>query len=240
MRLHPRPLPLLFLSISSICQLHALSVEQIADLAEGKHVRAVESTDVPLPSVPTSLTAKSSLEQGVGTKDAPVDGNDGRPHEGPFVETNADRDRKKAKENSDDETPLPKPAPKDISSKGATFAEKLKAPETNDGVMDDPNRKGPKAGTRGTEGGISEKNRDRKAQEGEIGGSKSEKRPDPPKEAPPLPHSEQEIVGQSNSKDGDKKGTYDGADKEDKSKELGGLEVFLLLTHSIPQFQFWD
>ena len=87
-------------------------------------------------------------------KSTPIDGKDGRPHTGPFVETSAERDRKKAKESGDDdklsssEKPLSKPIPSGT-------------PDTNDGVMDDPNRKGPKEGTRGTEGGISEKSREK-------------------------------------------------------------------------------
>lgn len=229
MKLYQRPSPFLLLLVFAARSGYALDVAQIADLAEGKSTKTWESTSRavsrPSPSVSTTLTAKSPIDLVLGKNDAPVDGVDGRPHAGPFVETNADRDRKKAKENGDDEKTLPK----DISSKGATFAEEQKAPNTNDGVMDDPNRKGPKEGTRGTEGGISEKNRDRKAQEGEIGGSKMEKKPDPPKEAPPLPHSEQQIVGESNARDWDKKGSYDAMEKEEKPKELGGLEV---LRHS--------
>lgn len=221
MRLYPRPSPFLLLLVVSVRFGFTLEVDQVADIAEGKLSRSLDATSGSSLSVPTTVSAKSPVDPGLGKKDAPVDGVDGRPHAGPFVETNADRDRKKAKESGDDE----KKAPKDISTKGATFAEEQRAPDTNDGVMDDPNRKGPKEGTRGTEGGISEKNRDRKAQEGEIGGPKAEKKPDPPKEAPPLPHSEQEIVGQSNIKDGDRKGTYEASEKEEKSKELGGLEV---------------
>lgn len=227
MRLYQRPSPLLLLLVLSVRLGYTLEVDQVADEAEGKHVKSLDVTSGSSPSVPTAITVKSPIDPGLGKKDAPVDGVDGRPHAGPFVETNADRDRKKAKESGGDE----KKAPKDISHKGATFAEEQRAPDTNDGVMDDPNRKGPKEGTRGTEGGISEKNRDRKAQEGEIGGPKAEKKPDPPKEAPPLPHSEQEIVGQSSIKDSDKKSTYEGLEKEEKPKELGGLEVLNIPRH---------
>jgi Ca2+/H+ antiporter, TMEM165/GDT1 family len=114
----------------------------------------------------------------IGTKDAPIDGKDGKPHAGPFVETEAERGRKQAK-NSVDEEPAVNPS-------SAPTKERADLRPSNDGVMDDPNRTGPKDGTRGTEGGMSEKSKEKKIGE--------EKRPDPPKEAPPLPHSEQEMI----------------------------------------------
>ncbi|KAL8968859.1 MAG: hypothetical protein Q9197_004646 [Variospora fuerteventurae] len=181
------------------------------------------------PSVPSGL-AKSVTDSTKGTKDAPVDGKDGRPHQGPFIETSAERDRKKAKESGDDEpASTAKKPPNTEKLKEASYKEgwKIDMPETNDGVMDDPNRSGPKEGTRGTEGGISEKSRDGKT-EGDGGLTKSEKRPDPPKEAPPLPHGEQEKLGSKDSKDPTKK-TSDTILEEDdvsteKPKALGGLE----------------
>ena len=176
-------------------------------------------------SDPTSSNAPSKpVVDGVGTKDAPFDGKDGRPHLGPFVETSAERDRKKAKE-SGDEVPKPKDG-------GKTASDGL--PASNDGVMDDPNRKGPKEGTRGTEGGISEKTKDGKDDKKDS----TEKKPDPPKEAPPLPHSDQKALEKQTGKveetaakdkvtqDADKKddGKKEGK-KDDKDKVLGGLEV---------------
>lgn len=179
----------------------------------------------------TSLPAKPA--DGIGTKDAPVDGKDGKPHSGPFVETSAERDRKKAKEAGDD-VDVKKPAPKVIPS----GAPKDNLPESNDGVMDDPNRKGPKDGTRGTEGGITEKNKD-----GVTADSKSEKKPDPPKEQPPLPHSEQQsLTNKANSKEDTKKEKEKGTDtsvlgdekkKGDTIKEIGGLEVAVLAMQRI-------
>ncbi len=121
----------------------------------------------------------------VGTKDAPIDGKDGKPHAGPFVETEAERDRKKAKDSADEEPAI-------IPSAGPV-KEQADLRQSNDGVMNDPNRMGPKDGTRGTEGGVSEKSKESKVGE--------EKKPDPPKEAPPLPHSEQEMMRDHPSKD---------------------------------------
>lgn len=119
-----------------------------------------------------------------GTLDAPFDGKDGRPHAGPWVETNAERDRKKAgtvkiaEGGSGSEA---KPADhQHVGPDGKPI------PHSNDGVMDDPHRTGPKEGTRGTEGGVSEKLKGNTAA--------GEKTPGSPKEAPPLPHSEQQKL----------------------------------------------
>ncbi|KAB8236903.1 uncharacterized protein BDW43DRAFT_227805 [Aspergillus alliaceus] len=123
-----------------------------------------------------------------GTLDAPVDGKDGRPHAGPWVETNAERDRKKTgtARTSEERT--------DTKSADQVGPDGKRIPHSNDGVMDDPNRTGPKEGTRGTEGGVSEK----------LKGSQQsgEKVPGSPKEAPPLPHSEQKKVPSSEDKEG--------------------------------------
>ncbi|KAL8848777.1 MAG: hypothetical protein Q9221_006248 [Calogaya cf. arnoldii] len=223
MRIRHCSVPFLLLLIPCL-QVYALqSPEQIAALAEGK--TSLDSSG-DSPSVPPSI-AISNIDASVGTKDAPVDGKDGRPHQGPFVETSAERDRKKAKESGDDESASNPKKP----SKGDNLKDGLKSdpdlPETNDGVMDDPNRAGPKDGTRGTEGGISEKSRDGKV-EGDTGLTKSEKKPDPPKEAPPLPHGEQEKLSQQESKESSKKPgdavPEKDEDLKDRTKGLGGLE----------------
>ncbi len=250
MKLQQRPSPLLILLLPCLHFTGAIrSSEQVAALAQGKIVG-------PSPSLPANLAVQTNVDPShiakdvsadgkdgeipasvkksdtnLGTKDAPLDGKDGRPHQGPFVETNAERDRKKAKESGDEETASPskKPGSKE-ETKGASSTDGWKMPETNDGVMDDPNRLGPKEGTRGTEGGISEKNRMGKTQEGTTGLPKSEKKPDPPKEVPPLPHSEQAKLGKTDSKDSGKKTKETGIEDEEKPKEkqLGGLEVMLL------------
>ncbi|ELR10746.1 hypothetical protein VC83_00132 [Pseudogymnoascus destructans] len=157
-----------------------------------------------------------------GTKDAPVDGKDGKPHAGPFV----DSDRKKPEPtgtsdelvDSKKQTPL-KGAPEDI-----TMVDGQKIPDVNDGVMNDPGRQLPKDGTTGTEGGVSQKDKDRKAQEGQTG-ERLEKKPDPPKEAPPLPQSEQELINTGNEKGekDTKKPKAKEADPDD-DYELAGLE----------------
>ncbi|MCJ1231755.1 hypothetical protein MMC12_008434 [Toensbergia leucococca] len=222
MRLRHRPSPLFLLLIPSFSSTFAIkSPDQVEALAEGKQLGRYGQILEPTPSLASTIPKANPNSAYGKTKDAPVDGKDGRPHEGPFIETAAERDRKKAKESGEEEavTPGKKPQPKD-QGKGASYTDGWKMPESNDGVMDDPNRPGPKEGTRGTEGGISEKN---KAQDGQLG-SKSEKKPDSPKEAPPLPHSEQEKLGQSDGKDSSKKSSEGNAEESEKPKELGGLE----------------
>lgn len=115
-------------------------------------------------------------------KDAPFDGKDGRPHEGPFVEV----------ENSRKDDP---------AQKTSVYIDGKKVPESNDGVMDDKNRVAPKHGTTGMSGGVSEKDKQRKAKEGQTG-ERVENTPETPKEVPALPHHEEEkINGQTGAKE---------------------------------------
>ncbi|EXJ64287.1 hypothetical protein A1O7_00623 [Cladophialophora yegresii CBS 114405] len=107
----------------------------------------------------------------VGTEHAPVDGKDGMPHDGPFVETGAERTRKKQGAEAGDDEVVVKESYKDRGN----------LPQTNDAVMDDRVNSKPVEGTRGVEGGISEKSK-----EGKV----TEKRPESPKDARPVPHSE--------------------------------------------------
>ena len=210
MRLRQSPQLLLCLIVPCLSVVTAfVSSEEAVPSADGKELG-------PPPELTSGSASKAGVDS-IGTIDAPVDGKDGRPHLGPFVETGAERDRKKAKENSGD-AEIKKPVPE-----GVPTGDGAKIPETNDGVMDDPHRTGPKEGTRGTEGGISEKNKDRKATHSD--GAKVEKKPDPPKEVPPLPHSEQESLDPKAAKDESKKNKEIGNEDKDKQKELGGLEV---------------
>ncbi|KAF1855128.1 hypothetical protein Lal_00004256, partial [Lupinus albus] len=86
-----------------------------------------------------------------------------------------------------------------------TVVDGEKIPETNDGVMFDTNRVHAQEGTTGTEGGVTERSKARKLEE-EIAGEETFRKPSSPKEAPPLPHSEEEKIRASGG---------------DKAKELG-------------------
>ncbi|KAI9757375.1 MAG: hypothetical protein M4579_003489 [Chaenotheca gracillima] len=161
------------------------------------------------------------LKTDVGTKDAPVDGQDGKPHAGPWVEAGADKDRTTdlddPPEDEDADMLGLKPAPRPLKDPPLPEVDGVS-------VMDDPNRDAPKKGTTGTEGGVSEKDKNRKDQEF-GGGELSEKKPDSPKERPPLPHSEQEkLKPVERTKDDTEKGKTVPDDETEKSKELGGLE----------------
>jgi len=141
-----------------------------------------------------------------------VDGKDGRPHAGPWVETGAERDRKSAKVSGDIDQVSTKYDSKIPSSEHLSTEDGKIIPHSNSGVMDDPNRAGPREGTRGTEGGVSERKKENQYN--------AEKVPGGPKEAPPLPHSEeQKLPSDSDSATGTGGRTAEGAGT------LGTLEV---------------
>jgi hypothetical protein len=122
------------------------------------------------------------------TKDAPVDGLDGKPHEGPYI---------------DDKPSVPKKVPGGVEElrPGATRIAPTTLEKTKEqlaalgvdgeGVMDDPNRESPKGKT-GTEGGVSAKDKERKDKE-DKSGEKVEKVPESPKEALPIPHGQETL-----------------------------------------------
>jgi hypothetical protein len=131
----------------------------------------------PNPSLAPTTNAK-------GTNDAPFDGQDGMPHAGPYI--------------NDDPSPTKK-APAIVEELGPkkTIVGPTKptpSKEVLDGdksVMQDPDRK-LATGNKGTEGGVSAKDKERLAHE-EKTGEKLEKVPESPKEAPPLPHDQKQL-----------------------------------------------
>lgn len=150
-----------------------------------------------------------------GSPGAPVDGKDGKPHAGPWIETGAERDRKSAGitiKGSDEYELVPSKLDTKIPSSDHLSTDDGKMiPHSNGGVMDDPHRTGPKEGTRGTEGGVSEKVKENQ---------NAEKVPGSPKEAPALPYSEKtKLSSDSDSTSGSGGRTADG------SGTLGMLEV---------------
>lgn len=157
--------------------------------------------------------------QDIPTKDAPVDGQDGKPHSGPFVGSEAAADS--------DHPALPplKGRPDD-----PTMVDGKKIPNSNDGVMFDKNRDRPQEGMTGTTGGVSEKDKARKAHESKTG-EKLVTQPESPKEHPPIPHSEQEKIDKvSKSQNPSKQASTDkadGSDKGDKDSDISytGLDV---------------
>ncbi|KAI0863383.1 UPF0016-domain-containing protein [Xylaria cubensis] len=191
-------------------------------LSQDDRIARVDSTDSLLDeSIDSDIVTSSKPRVDVGSKIAPVDGKDGMPHEGPFV-TLSDKGRRKGADADVDEDlgsdsrdpPSRKNRPFD-----PTIVDGKKIPESNDGVMDDPHRKPPRRGTTGTEGGVSEKDKARKAKEGRTG-EKVEMVPETPKEKPPLPHSEQEkMLG-----DKETKVEKDKSKSEKDTDDIAGLE----------------
>lgn len=202
MRLRTRRAPLSLLLLSSLAATTVLASS--LDDAYAAKSGTYQSTSI----------GSSSTKP--GTKDAPVDGADGRPHEGPFVEV----ENLRSSTGGDSKKDLP---PLEGRPRDPTVVDGVKIPETNDGVMNDPNRAEPKEGTTGTSGGVSEKDQARKAKEGATG-EKVENKPESPKEHPPLPHSEQEKMSKDDSKTD--KGKADGKTSDDVS----GLEVCLMMS----------
>jgi Ca2+/H+ antiporter, TMEM165/GDT1 family len=215
--------PLILLLLPAVA--NALS-NDIADLpAPGAAI--TEQTD--------GLPQAGVKRHDIPTKYAPVDGRDGKPHHGPFIEID---DHKKTPEvaldagsdtaagsgpgtgagagggtesktgteaapkidSNPDSLPGLKGRPED-----PTVVDGEKIPETNDGVMFDTNRVHAQEGTTGTEGGVTERYRARKLEE-DLAGEETFRKPSSPKEAPPLPHSEEEKIRASGG---------------DKVKELG-------------------
>lgn len=135
---------------------------------------------------PDPSLAPSSTPSSKGTKDAPVDGMDGKPHAGPYV---------------DDDPKVHDKQPnvvEDLGKKPTSTPTVLVGPESglgaDDSVMQDPGRK-VATGNKGTEGGVSAKDKERLAHE-EKTGEKMEKVPEAPKEAPPHPHDQKQLKGE--------------------------------------------
>ncbi len=159
-----------------------------------------------------------------GNDGAPVDGYDGKPHLGPFVDTSRDEVEPAAAKT----TEKARPADLDKWTPAGSQEWRLEEiPEKNDGVMNDENRVGPKKGTDGTAGGISEKEKERRLKGVEVEGNK----PDGPKEPLPLPHGEEEYIHDrdGNVKEGERSGTrvVDQHAKEDPKYGAGGYGIDL-------------
>ncbi|KOS22367.1 GCR1-dependent translation factor 1 [Escovopsis weberi] len=208
MRFRTQHSPLLLFLLPSLVT--ALAPKATAPAPTTKEQAALAATD---DTDDAGLSAAFKNRVSVPTKDAPVDGKDGKPHNGPFVDTSG-----RAKTDSKEKALPPlKGRPKD-----PTIIDGEKIPESNDGVMDDENRQRPQHGTTGTEGGVSEKDKARKAKE-EKTGEKAVTRPEAPKEQPPLPHSEEQKIPGSKEKAKDK---AKDSESSDEDTAYTGLEPF--------------
>lgn len=121
-----------------------------------------------------------------GTKDAPVDGLDGKPHAGPYVD-DTPKAHDKAPAVVEDLGSAKKPA----ATPDSVLVDKVL--DGDKSVMQDPGRK-LATGSTGTEGGVSAKDKERLAHE-EKTGEKMEQVPESPKEAPPHPVDQKQLKG---------------------------------------------
>lgn len=192
----------------------------LPSLAVGLSPRAVAGVkDDDASSLAASRKSDGSLQTGgpgrvVTNKDAPVDGKDGKPHSGPFVSTDG------SATGSDGQILPPlKGRPED-----PTMIDGKRIPTSNDGVMFDKNRDRPDKGSTGTEGGVSEKEKARKAREGQTG-EKALTQPESPKAQPPLPHSEERKLKGGNDE-------KDSAKKPSKSKQSSDSEEFKTIDYT--------
>jgi hypothetical protein len=186
MRLRHQRAPALLLLLPA---LGAFAASIKSDLDDTQVVRAA----LPELSAVSSLNP-SPTPASKATKDAPVDGLDGKPHEGPYI---------------DDKPSVPKKTLGGVEElrPGATRIASTTLEKTKEqlaalgvdgeGVMDDPDRESPKGKT-GTEGGVSAKDKERKDKE-DKSGEKAEKVPESPKEALPIPHGQETLLDEADA-----------------------------------------
>ena len=184
MRLRRSRAPALLLLLPALRVLAASTADIAADQPL---VRAAVPAYTEVSGAPDPTLAPTSGSK--ATKDAPHDGVDGMPHEGPFVNDALKADATETKK-----------APAIVEELGPKKTLVGPVPEVKDeavldgdkSVMQDPDRKSA-TGNKGTEGGVSAKDKERLAHEDKTG-EKLEKVPESPKEAPPLPHGEQKQI----------------------------------------------
>jgi hypothetical protein len=207
MRLRQSRVPTLLLLLPAL-QVLATSIAVADDKAVARAAVPAypDVSAAPNPSLAPAAGSK-------GTKDAPFDGQDGMPHLGPYI-------------NDDPSPTKKKPAVVEELGPKKTIVGPAKPPAKEDKILDgdksvmqDPDRKAA-TGNKGTEGGVSAKDKERLAHEDKTG-SKLEKVPESPKEAPPLPHDQKQLQG-------------DALGAESSTRALGavGLEVGTAVTWS--------
>ena len=202
MRLRSRKHPLPFI----LFLLPALASAAALDSSKSKpgSVEHLLSDKDPAPKN-ADLPSAPDARPEVGTKDAPVDGLDGKPHAGPFVDSTKKKPTQQVEDIASGGDAINK------VSKEKTLKDTFDLPE-DDGVMSDVADRKAVTGPTGTEGGVSQKDRERKEK-----GETTEKKPEAPKEAPRL----QDIESDSSTT----KTKETEADSTEKKKGAAGLEV---------------
>ncbi|KAI8937236.1 hypothetical protein NX059_006445 [Plenodomus lindquistii] len=174
--------------------LHVLATSIAADTDDRLVARAVApAAHTQLSSLPES-SAVPATQAAKGTKDAPVDGMDGKPHAGPYVDDTPKSQEKQPNVVEDLGKKPAGPAPESVLV-GADD----RVLDGDKSVMQDPERK-LATGSKGTEGGVSAKDKERLAHE-EKTGEKKENIPESPKEAPPQPHDQKQLQSDATATD---------------------------------------
>ena len=101
MKFRRRPTPILLLLLPSLATALAVGAQDNSQGTLSKNTQPRDARIDPITTPAVDLNTKSRYE--IGTKDAPVDGKDGKPHAGPFV---GDKDIKKPKVGSEEEKTL--------------------------------------------------------------------------------------------------------------------------------------
>lgn len=154
--------------------------------AQVDNERSPSTTSISPSATPYSIYSRAHANLKIRARDIavnPPDGKDGKPHDGPFIETSADRDRKKAVSNNREQQSGPA---NELAAEEANFSDGKTLPKSNNGVMEDRMGLGPNDDTRGLEGGVSSKSRNKAGAQSNF--------PEQPKEAPPLPLTEEEKL----------------------------------------------
>lgn len=176
MRLGPPLLALLLPAVRVLAATTSTSSSSSSTSADADADANTAPLAAPRSAAPAALLDSPAQQALRGTKDAPVDGLDGKPHAGPYVDDQPTAGKKpNIVQDLGPKLPGPLPSP--------TFDGVLAGDKS---VMQDPQRL-PATGSTGTEGGVSAKDAARLAHE-EQTGSKKENVPESPKEPPPHPH----------------------------------------------------
>lgn len=200
------------------------TVANVDDKQVARAAAAAYSSVLPDPS-----PAAASPGSVKGTKDAPVDGFDGKPHAGPYVaDTPTSHGKQPAvvEDLGTGKKTLPKPKDSTLVGPEDTVLDGDKS------VMQDPDRK-LATGKTGVEGGVSAKDKERLAHEDKTG-SKKEQVPTSPKEAPPLPHGEQTHLKEAASTEATSSRVYGAVGLEVSPSALTSTEQSKLTTLQKP------
>ncbi|KIV99788.1 uncharacterized protein PV09_08594 [Verruconis gallopava] len=203
-----RRTPILLLALPAIVASLAVDPNSKAGLVD-----RLSSEDAPEPQRANALIPPK-LDK--GTKDAPVDGLDGKPHAGPFVYDTKEKTKLESKIE-------------DLSgSRSSSEIDKAREegweiPERVDSVMTDREGEKKAAGALdGTEGGVTEKTRNKLTK-----GDEKEKKPEGPKEVLEHHEHEKEKVmqgGKDTALTKSSKSSSKDEKKEKSEKGIGGLE----------------